>query len=70
MPGLLLVNGALTVLRALLKLFVNPFPHVLLELSRALEEGTVNVLRLPDPSTPRARAGVALVMPVNCAVDA
>ena len=29
-PGLM--NGALTVLRALLKLLVFPFPHVLLEL--------------------------------------
>ena len=28
------------------------------------------MLRLPDPSTPKASAGVALVIPVNCAVEA
>ena len=32
--------------------------------------GTAKVFRLPELSTPSARAGVALVMPVNCAVDA
>jgi hypothetical protein len=31
--------------------------------------GTANVFKLPDPSTPSAKEGVALVIAVNRAVD-